>query len=53
MKVELTKKEISLLDKVMNTILDSDYFYERQPKGIKSPEEANRVVENIIKKLNK
>ena len=53
MKIELTKKEISLLDSVLNTIADSDYFDERQPEGIKSAKEANKVLDSILVKLIK
>ena len=51
-KIIVTKKEQIVLERLLNTFIDSDYFSESLPKGIKDEKEANDAMINIVKKLS-
>lgn len=51
---KLTKKEIETIKAVIAPFLDSDFFEDKfnLPKGIKSQEEANQLLNSAYNKLN-
>ena len=53
-KITITDKEKAVLDAVLNPLQDSDYFENvTLPEGIKTPEEALKILDGICNKLSK
>ena len=53
MKIEITEKERIVIERLLNTFIDSDYFVDGVPKGIKNADEANEAMKSLEKKVRK
>lgn len=51
-KISITKKERLVMLRLLNNFIDSDYFTESLPKGIKSEKEANEAMASLLKKID-